>query len=398
MLGAVKDEIEETKDPKEISKQRMGWLLQVAKALREFYNASVSAGTPGKPPADIGLDPARREHASSLLYSIYSDYDKRENEAKKKEKAALKAKTEAGSSEAPAETKSESLPPSAPVALKRAPSIPSVGQGAAADSAAVAPLKSAECVVCYSAFDSTTTAMCLSNCRHECVCQDCIRSMLTVKIESRDVMPWLICPAANCKTPIHASDIESLLTPLPMYQLMQIYLLKHLSRDNLWVSCKANNSSLQQVDDGFGKSEKLINPCCYGFYLTDEKEVRDGVCPVCSLAQKVKASEDLDEDFKKMVTEGTLRPCPKCKHWTMKEKGICNVICCAQCGIWWNWRTKETGTSSSELKAKARNTGVLWEPGELAYQQELEAKDPAAFKALLERNGMKYDPNYQRGT
>jgi hypothetical protein len=35
--------------------------------------------------------------------------------------------------------------------------------------------------------------------------------------------------------------------------------------------------------------------------------------------------------------------------------------------------------------------------GELRYQQDLERSDPKAFKALLERNGIKYDPNYIRG-
>ena len=35
--------------------------------------------------------------------------------------------------------------------------------------------------------------------------------------------------------------------------------------------------------------------------------------------------------------------------------------------------------------------------GELRYQQELERSNPKAFRALLERNGIKYDPNYVRG-
>jgi hypothetical protein len=35
--------------------------------------------------------------------------------------------------------------------------------------------------------------------------------------------------------------------------------------------------------------------------------------------------------------------------------------------------------------------------GELRYQQELERRDPQAFKALLERNGIEYNPNYIRG-
>jgi hypothetical protein len=35
--------------------------------------------------------------------------------------------------------------------------------------------------------------------------------------------------------------------------------------------------------------------------------------------------------------------------------------------------------------------------GELHYQQDLQRRDPKAFQALLERNGIKYDPNYIRG-
>ena len=63
-----------------------------------------------------------------------------------------------------------------------------------------------------------------------------------------------------------------------------------------------------------------------------------------------------------------------------------------------NWASRETGRSSSELKNRARSRGTLWEPGELAFQQGLQQSDPAEFKALLERNGMQYDPNYRRGT
>jgi hypothetical protein len=78
--------------------------------------------------------------------------------------------------------------------------------------------------------------------------------------------------------------------------------------------------------------------------------------------------------------------------------GICNVINCEQCGVWWNWRSGETGRSSKELKDKARARGTLWEPGELSFQQNLQQSDPAAFKSLLERNGMAFDPNYRRGS
>lgn len=35
--------------------------------------------------------------------------------------------------------------------------------------------------------------------------------------------------------------------------------------------------------------------------------------------------------------------------------------------------------------------------GELQYQLQLQNSNPEEFKALLERNGIKYDPHYIRG-
>ena len=67
------------------------------------------------------------------------------------------------------------------------------------------------------------------------------------------------------------------------------------------------------------------------------------------------------------------------------------------CDRWWNWRTKETGRSGTELKQRARERGTLWEAGELEYQMTLQHQKPQEFKALLERNGIKWNPNYRRG-
>ena len=108
--------------------------------------------------------------------------------------------------------------------------------------------------------------------------------------------------------------------------------------------------------------------------------------------------QEPDDEMKKMIAEGKLRECPKCRLLTMKEYGVCNVIDCQQCGIVWNWRTRETGRTSAELKRKARQKGTLWESGELDYQRTLQQTNKKAFIALLERNGVKYDPNYRRGS
>jgi hypothetical protein len=81
----------------------------------------------------------------------------------------------------------------------------------------------------------------------------------------------------------------------------------------------------------------------------------------------------------------------------MKDYGMCNIMQCQRCAMWWNWRSGESGRDGKELKQRARGNGTLWEPGELAYQLDLERNHPHKFKELLERNGIKYDPNYRRG-
>jgi len=93
-----------------------------------------------------------------------------------------------------------------------------------------------------------------------------------------------------------------------------------------------------------------------------------------------------------------MRRCPKCEFPTLKDKGICNVIQCSSCSIWWNWASRVTGNTSAELKNRARRDGTLWQPGELDYQRRLERENLPEFIALLARNGIKYDPNYRRGT
>eukprot|EP00455_Lapot_gusevi_P005105 TRINITY_DN12149_c0_g1_i5.p1 TRINITY_DN12149_c0_g1~~TRINITY_DN12149_c0_g1_i5.p1 ORF type:complete len:435 (-),score=127.23 TRINITY_DN12149_c0_g1_i5:77-1315(-) len=243
----------------------------------------------------------------------------------------------------------------------------------------VAPLS--ECSVCYSEFDEQETLPVRATfCGHQVICRGCFQNYISIRIRDKEVMPFIRCPEPECRIPLAVADLRSAGLDLPvLYSLAQTSLLKLLARQEKFANCKTSK-------------------CPGGFWVTWENK-RRMTCTVCETAQDVEQKkEELDDEFKKMIREGKLRPCPKCQHMTMKEYGICNVIECGKCGIWWNWRTRETGRDSRALKDRARMSGSLWEPGELAYQQRLEYQNPEEFRALLERNGVRYDPNYVRGT
>lgn len=236
-----------------------------------------------------------------------------------------------------------------------------------------------ECQVCYSSFDEKeTVAMQMDNCDHKMICTTCLTQYLTVRIKDEHIMPWIPCPREECLTPMHPHQFD-ILNPTSYWQFLVVYMQKKLSRNDNFIPCQGKN-------------------CRFGFiqFVAKSESV---TCPICQHKQTIERGKfgELDETFKKMIADGLLRPCPNCKTYADKEKGICNIMNCRQCGCWWNWRTHEVGQSQRELKERARTKGTLWEPGELEYQQELEENDPDEFKKLLARNGIVYQKNYIRG-
>ena len=217
-----------------------------------------------------------------------------------------------------------------------------------------------------------------SNCGHGPLCARCTRFYIDQKVDENDIFPWIVCPAGGCEERLSCEDLLHASSFEKCQQFCKTFLTKHVVRYPEWVPCKF---------------------CEFGFLATNDIEGRKMHCEVCGKKQIVqRKKEDLDDSLKEMMKDGSLRPCPKCKFLTFKEYGICNVITCQQCNIVWNWRTRETGRNSKELKQRARRRGTLWEAGELDFQRTLQRTNPKAFKDLLERNGVKYDPNYRRGT
>jgi len=218
-------------------------------------------------------------------------------------------------------------------------------------------------------------------CQHAMCCKSCLRMYIQNVIEEGDdIIPWIVCPDAGCTEFIplevfRAADIST----KHKFQFVTTVLGKKLLRNDNWIQC---------CNEG----------CLFGFaeYQTFEgkKKVE---CEVCFTEQEISRDKGADEGFYEMVKAGTIRLCPMCDHPHMKDKGMCNVMQCPKCSIWWNWDTRHTGRRAAEVKAQARATRSLWGKGELQYQQRLERTDQEAFKALLRKNGITYDPNYRRG-
>jgi len=233
------------------------------------------------------------------------------------------------------------------------------------------------------------TPVVMKTCGHAVACRDCFGQYVSSRIESNDIMPWIPCPAENCRAPVHP---ENLLTDtsVTMNQLLQLsaYVLgKNLIRVDDWTSCANTKCKSGYLQSMFTNTSRR------------HSDVVKYSCVTCGTSQKVTSStrQVLDDGFAALIESGFMRDCPKCHHYTTKDFGMCNVMQCAACQIWWNWESKDYGDTMAAVKNRARANGSLWQPGELQYQLNLEARDPQAFRALLARNGIKYDPNFARG-
>lgn len=238
------------------------------------------------------------------------------------------------------------------------------------------------CVVCGHVFTGEDDPVgAVMACGHRTLCVLDWHCWLRERIESSSLFPWMTCPADLCQSFVAPGVFAATHVPAELLMRMLVEIVKRrLARQADWVPCAGDD-------------------CASGFLLTPDEQERVATCEVCAHAQTavrpVRAGDD--DGLQALIADGTMRLCPVCEYPAMKEYGICNVLQCFSCQVWWNWRTRVTGATQDELKAQARDTCTLWEPGELAFQMDLQRRDKKAFIALLERNGQKYDPNYRRG-
>lgn len=205
-------------------------------------------------------------------------------------------------------------------------------------------LKATACSVCFSEFapDSSSSSSSIdpdacrpavmSNCGHASTCVDCFSQYVSIKAKDEAVMPWLCCPSPSCRHPLTPADLvdRAGLSAAQLTHLGLVYMRKRLVRSEAFVSCSTRN-------------------CLGGFHAplpprgtkassaaASSAAKKSAMCGVCDTVQTVERGQEgeLDDEFKKMIAAGVLRPCPKCKHLTMKEKGVCNVLQCLKCSVW----------------------------------------------------------------
>jgi len=281
----------------------------------------------------------------------------------------------------------------------------------------------------------SVTPIRIRSCCHETICETCLTTHVLTQIKDGTVLPYLACPCVDCHHPLALDDLLAL-PALPNAQILLalvIHMRALLVRSNQFLPCGKSSSSSAAAaaagNDAAAHSKRrgavseagesaavrygdwLTSECAFGFLKSSLRRSSSGscavVCAVCRLRQSVAVSggdeskeqtHQHDPEIEAMIAAGTMKPCPCCQLLQFKEKGICNVMQCPGCQIWWNWRTLATGHNSTSLKDRARMEGTLWEPGELQYQLTLQRTNLPEFKALLERNGIEYNPNYVRGT
>ena len=217
------------------------------------------------------------------------------------------------------------------------------------------------------------------------ICVDCLRAHLTVKIEEESVTPWICSPCLNFTSqPLSAGNVLLLWDayPNPNHAAQNRKLILN------FIKLHCRQRAQQELKDDFVVCDK----CEFGVCKSSNPTIHD--CPNCLVPLPVVV---IDDTMQKMLDDGSMRKAPCCGQLHVKQHGVCNIIQCQACNMFFNWSSNDVGKDSKVLKQKARQANTLWQPGEQEFQANLAATDKQAFIKLLEDNGVKYDPNYVPG-
>ena len=228
---------------------------------------------------------------------------------------------------------------------------------------------SATCIVCNDPFSEANRS---PNLGKRCggpglICVDCLKQHMCAEVSENNVMPGIKSPIPGFTGQMLPANIIALLDSTTLTSFLSLVSNALLSREKDWHTCAV---------------------CQQGALGVQE-------CAHCNIAYP---RQQIEPDLQQLIKEHQAMLCPGCGEFLLHTKGMCSLLKCPTCFLVSNVLTGESADSYSAMRDKARETDTMWSNEDLAYQQELEAKDPAAFQALLERNGVTFSATYTRGT
>ena len=244
-----------------------------------------------------------------------------------------------------------------------------------------------KCFGCLESFGGTVAPAHLSPEAggNSAICLVCLQEHIKCKINEGEVTPWIRSPCYNfTNQPLTPGNVLLLLdaTPSPNHRSEHRKLIHNFIK----VYCR-------QIAQQHLKEDFLVcTECEFGLCKSQNPTIQH--CPNCSVELPTIV---IDDTMQKMLDNGSMRKSSCCGQLHHKQYGVCNVIQCQGCNMYFNWNSNDFGKDSKELKQKARDANTLWQPGEQEYQANLRATDEQAFIELLKSNGVDYDPNYVPG-
>jgi len=225
------------------------------------------------------------------------------------------------------------------------------------------------CIVCMIRFSEQNPSVDLGNqCGgHGHICADCLKQHMAAEVSEKNVMPGIKDPRVGHTHKMLPGQMLALLDTASLTSFLSLVSNALLSRKDKWNTCsKCQQGSL------------------------DAKK-----CVHCNIPY---VRQHIGPELQRLIDANEAMLCPKCSEFLLHQRGMCTLMKCSKCFEVSNIETGESGPSLSVMKQNARDSDTLWYPADLDYQRQLEARDPAAFKALLESNGVKHDATYTRGT
>lgn len=198
------------------------------------------------------------------------------------------------------------------------------------------------CEICFD-----TAEFAFHGCRHHHLCESCLSSYLTIKINDEMESDVIKCPGFKCNFLIEDGLIKQLITAETYKKYQRRILENFISRHIKLQKCPGLdcNFIIFLLDSKIPSS--IVCLCGHEFCFHCDFETSHSPLP-CKM---IKEWTSLLLRFGKTPAstewiQKNTKPCPKCKRPILKHTG-CDHMHCTQCGLNFNWSNVSTHISKT---------------------------------------------------